>query len=385
MDLAQRLSHLESVHDWHGLVEELEKGIASEGDAAKKAAYHLKLGQVLEEKFLQAVKALKHFQDAYKLNPALLEALEQARAIYWDLGKVNMVQKLLELELRNAPDGDLAATLLLELGDVLCDGGDFERATATYAKALGSSGGSSEEARSRLEDMQVDETSWEARVTALVSASEEAATRAERRDILLRAARLAKRFDKARLEELLSGAYEAEPSDKQAAAMFEGLLADEERSQALLDAQRKILDARSGQARADAAFKFGVRWATRHQNVEIGAKLLEEALTYDPRNEAAFAYLRELWGTKEGDWERLLSLAESTAGEDGSSPFVVAQAGAIAWKQLGNLMRARAWFERLAAVAPDHPTLRAFEAQIGEQLSGAQAVKAPSIPPPPAR
>ncbi len=69
MDLAQRLNHLESVHDWQGLVEELEKGIAAEGDATRKAAYHLKLGRLLEEKFLQAVKALKHFQDAYKLNP----------------------------------------------------------------------------------------------------------------------------------------------------------------------------------------------------------------------------------------------------------------------------------------------------------------------------
>ena len=371
MDLAQRLSHLESVHDWHGLVEELEKGIASEGDAAKKAAYHLKLGRVLEEKFLQSVKALKHFQDAYKLNSALLEALEQARAVYWGLGKLNMVQKLLELELKNAaPEGAFATELLLELGDVLCDAGDFEKATATYARALGASGGTSDEARARLEDMQVDETSWEARLSDLVGAADDGATSAERRELLLRAARLAKRFDRSRLEALLAAAYEAEPSDKQAAAMFEGLLAEEERLPAILERQRSILDARSGQARADAAFRFGVRWATRHQNVEIGSKLLEESLANDPRNEAAFAYLRELWGTKEGSWQRVLELAEVAASTDGPSPFIIAQAGGIAWRQLGNLMRARAWFERLAAVAPDHQNLRAFEAQIGEKLSG---------------
>ena len=92
MDLAQRLNHLEAVRDWQGLAEELEKGIASETDAAVKAAYHLRLGRVLEDKFLHAVRALKHFQDAYKLNPALAGALRQARAIYWNLGMVNMVQ-----------------------------------------------------------------------------------------------------------------------------------------------------------------------------------------------------------------------------------------------------------------------------------------------------
>src|SRR4051812_29819995 len=118
MDLVQRLNQLESVRDWQGLAEELEKGIASEGDAAAKAAYHLRLGRVLEQKFLQGVKALKHFQDAYKLNPVLIEALENARSIYWDLGKTNMVQKLLELELKTVQDGPAAAALLLELGDV---------------------------------------------------------------------------------------------------------------------------------------------------------------------------------------------------------------------------------------------------------------------------
>ncbi|MEO5731223.1 MAG: hypothetical protein ABI134_18410, partial [Byssovorax sp.] len=147
MDLAQRLNHLESVRDWQGLAEELERAITAETAAAIKASYHLKLGRVLEDKFLLAVKALKHFQDAFKLNPALIEALQQARAIYWDLGKTNMVQKLLELELKSAQDGQAATALLLELGDVLTDLGDYEKATSTYARALASSDGASEAAR----------------------------------------------------------------------------------------------------------------------------------------------------------------------------------------------------------------------------------------------
>ena len=92
MDRAQRLKVLESVRDWQGLAEELERGIGAEADAIAKAALHLRLGRLLEEKFLQAVKALKHFQDAYKLNPSLTEALSDARAIYWALGKTNMAQ-----------------------------------------------------------------------------------------------------------------------------------------------------------------------------------------------------------------------------------------------------------------------------------------------------
>ncbi len=85
MDLQERLSYLETVRDWQGLVEELEKGIASAGANAAKAQYHLPLGRVLETKFLAGVKALKHYQDAYKLNPALTESLAAARGVYWDL------------------------------------------------------------------------------------------------------------------------------------------------------------------------------------------------------------------------------------------------------------------------------------------------------------
>ena len=100
IDLQERLTNLESNRDWQGLIEELEKGISTASEAAAKAACHLRLGRVLESKCLAGAKALRHFQDAYKQNPALLEALEAARSIYWDLGKLNMVQRLLELELK---------------------------------------------------------------------------------------------------------------------------------------------------------------------------------------------------------------------------------------------------------------------------------------------
>src|ERR1700683_1328887 len=164
MDLQERFSYLETVRDWQSLVEELEKGIAG-GDAsnASKAQYHLRLGRVLEGKFLAGVKALKHFQDAYKLNPALIEALENARAIYWDLGKLNMVQKLCELELKSVKDNLRASGLLLELGDVLQDQGDYDKATSTYAKAVAQAGANSE-ATACLEDVQAESGSWKAHV-----------------------------------------------------------------------------------------------------------------------------------------------------------------------------------------------------------------------------
>jgi tetratricopeptide (TPR) repeat protein len=172
MDLQTRISLLEANRDWQGLIEELEKGIASAGQNVAKAAYHLRLGRILDGKFLLGVKALKHFQDAYKLNPQLTESLEAARGIYWDLGKLNMVQKLIELELKAVQQGMPASLLLCDLGDVLCDVGDYDKATATYARSLAASGGANKEASACLEDVQAESGSWQSQVAALLRAGQ---------------------------------------------------------------------------------------------------------------------------------------------------------------------------------------------------------------------
>jgi tetratricopeptide (TPR) repeat protein len=387
MELEERLSYLENVRDWQSLVEELEKGIASQAANASKAQFHLKLGRVLETKFLSGVKALKHFQDAYKLNPALTESLEAARSVYWDLGKLNMVQKLLELELKTGADGPHASELLLELGDVLCDQGDWDKAAATYARSLGTSGGKNAEASACLADAQVEESTWQENLAGLLRNANQTGDSHQKARMFLRAARLARRFAPDEVEGMLSKAYAADAGNRQIAALYEAMLAEQGRFEALEEAQHGILEHMSGTARANLALAFGTRWVLRHQNIDVGARFLEEALKLDSDNEGAFYFLREAYGKKGGDWDRVLTIAEeaATRAQDGNNTFLLAQAGTIAWRQLGNLIRARTSFERLSAVAPEHPQLRAFEAQIGEALSrGAKSNDAaqPLTPPP---
>jgi tetratricopeptide (TPR) repeat protein len=379
MELEERLSYLENVRDWQSLVEELEKGIASPAANPAKAQYHLKLGRVLETKFLSGVKALKHFQDAYKLNPALTESLEAARNVYWDLGKLNMVQKLLELELKAGASDTHASELLRELGDVLCDQGDWEKAAATYARSIGMAGGKNAEASACLADVQLEAATWQEHLAGLLRASNEASDPVVRARVLLRASRVARRFAPQEAEGMLARAYAADAANRQAAALYEGLLAEQGRFDALEQSQQQILQQLSGdrKRRARLALAFGTRWVLRHQNIDVGARFLEEALRLDWEHDGAFFFLREAYGKKGGDWDRVLSIAEeaATRADDGGSTFLLAQAGTIAWRQLGNLIRARLSFERLSAVSPEHPQLRAFEAQIGETLKPARTAR----------
>jgi len=374
MDLEQRLKQLESYHDWNGVVEALEQGIAAAADAGAKADLHLRLGRVLRARFLQGVRALKHFQDAYKLNPALLEALGEARGIYWDLGKLNMVQKLLELQLKASPEGPARALLLRELGDVFCDVGEYDRATETYAKALQASGGKAGDLPELLQDVQAGDADWQERMAGLLRSAHGAKAGAEKATLFLRAARLARRFAPTEVEGLLAQAYSADPADHRAAATYEGLLSEQERTEAILQTQKATLDATDDAAeRAGSAYIFGARWALRHQNVEVGAELVESSLRLDPSREEAFTFLRDVYGTRGGDWDRVIALADELADRSNlgaGAGYLLAQAGLIAWKERGDLIKARRLFERLSAIDSKQPALLAFEAQIGESLGG---------------
>jgi len=372
MDMQQRVKQLEVVHDWQGVLEELEKAIATESQPSNKAHLHLQIGRLLDGKFLQSVKALKHFQDAFKLQPALVEALADARRIYWRLGKLNMVQKLLDLELKVESEPARVAELLLEMGDVLSDEGDYERAMSTYARALGASKGNNAEASACLEDVQIDTGGWQDRVAFLLRTAHEAAEPSEKARLFLRAGRIVKRFAPDEMEGMLAQAFRADPTNIQVLTLLEALLVEADRTDEIAALQRSVLDATEGaDRRAELAFLFGLRWATRHQNLDLGAKLAQEALSYDPDNEAAFLFLREVYGTRDGAWEQVVELATKAfeqARQPGSRTFLLSQLGLINWQKLGNMLEAQRAFEQLASFADGHPSLVAFEAQIGQSL-----------------
>ncbi|MDX2051129.1 MAG: tetratricopeptide repeat protein [Polyangiaceae bacterium] len=375
MNLEQRLNELESHNDWQGLVDALEGALAASTQAEEQAALHLRLGHVLHARFLHGVRALKHFQDAFKLNPTLLEALAAARGIYWELGKLNMVQKLLELQLKSTSDAKAASALQRELGNVFADEGAYERAAETYAKALAGAAGNAGEIGALLEDVQLGADQWQERIATLLRTAHGEANAATRAMYFVRASRIAQRFAPSEREAMLAQAYAADPTNVVVSTLYEGLLSDTERAESILAAQREILGKLENKAaRGEAAFVFATRWALRHQNPEVASELFEDSLRLDPSKEAAFAYLRENYGARGGDWARVIRLADelgdrSTEGR--RVAYLLAEGGTLAWRQLGDLIKARGFFERLAKLDPSHPSLLAFEAQIGEKLAGA--------------
>ncbi len=366
MDLSLTLNQLEATRDWQTLAETLEAAVEQEADATQKSKLYLQLGRVMTDKLLQGPRALRHLQNAWKLRPENVVPLRLAKDIYWDLGKFKMVETVLKRALENATGTD-KSEMTLELGDVSCDLGNFDAAVQWYAAAadLGA-----DIAGAKLKDMELEAGDASERIDDLVGAAAEQTNINKRVEFLLRAARLAKRHGFDSYEELLLAAYQADCNDPQASALYEELMVSEGRLAQVLETQREMLEAATAETGPRLAFRYGVRWATRHQNVELGARLLEQAVIGDPTNDAAFTFLRELWGAHGNDWARVVALTEQIA-EMGEPPtFILAEGARVLWLKVGDMIQARRWFERLAGREPDHPTLRAFEAQIGERLSG---------------
>ncbi len=387
MELHERISQLEDNRDWQGLVEELEKAAASEPSNAPKALLHLKAGRIYDAKLLSAVKALKHFQDAYKIHPPLVESLRAARAVYWQLGRLNMVVKLGEMELKGAGgDSPEVAATLFELASATYDLGEYENAASLFSRAIAAGVDDDRGARDLVDDLRVEQAGAKSRVEELKSRGESESQPRARARLLLRAARIARRFSIASCDALLEAALRAKPDDIEIGNLYETRAVEQDRLTELSQFQRNLLRATADEnARAQLAVLFGKRWLARHQKIDEALPFFEEAFRLRPDDEGALAFLCEYFGKKNGDWERVLALVEAAITEERAAPdsvFLLAQGGVIAWRHVGNMIRARGLFERLGAVAPTHPQLEAFEKQIGERLSERPpAAERPSVGP----
>src|SRR5262249_2612935 len=128
---------------------------------------------------------------------------------------------------------------------------------------LSMSGGANQEARFGLEDASLAPESWQEHLASLLRSANDAKGSAQGR-LLLRAARIARRFAPDEAEPLLARAYAADPESRQIAALYEGLLAEQGRFDALEAKQRDVLAATSDRgARAMVAMAFGTRWVAR--------------------------------------------------------------------------------------------------------------------------
>src|SRR5262244_2159982 len=125
LEIKQRLR---TARSWPSLIEELEREVEQVEPKEVKAQRLFELGQLCEDLFLRKDRAMVHYQAAFKLSPSDARALERARAIYREMGNLEMVATLLGLELKVSPEGPRRALVEGQLGITLLDLGRTQQA-----------------------------------------------------------------------------------------------------------------------------------------------------------------------------------------------------------------------------------------------------------------
>ena len=278
---------------------ELQRAIAATTDAAARGLLHLRLGRILERDLLRRLEALREYQRAYRWNPDAVEAVSRARAIYRDMGKLPVVAQLLEIELqhvRSAPEG---VALLASLADILAELGETDKARACLVRSL-EIDPTLPATSEALDDLDPPE-GWEARVRGLadVAGTVLSSDPASAARLLVRSARIARRFGGTQAERLLGHAAQVDPLADEATLPLEDLLASQERYDEIAELHwARLTQAPDAERAAELSQHFAARWILRFGAPSRAIPFLEHALALRPDLGEAREVLQRLPATE---------------------------------------------------------------------------------------
>ena len=412
-DIKQRLR---TARSWPTLIEELEREVEQLSEKDIKAQRLFELGQLCEDLFLRKDRAMVHYQAAFKLSPSDARALERARAIYREMGNLEMVATLLGLELKVTTDPTRKADVEGRLGIALLDLGKRDQ-SLPHLEAAAAARPDDGEIRDALAAANYDREDWLGEAERLTKQAEKADSSAAAR-IMLRVARIYRMEVPADPEYLtaLGRVVANEPQHEQANFLIEGALGSQKRFDEIVKLhENRAFACADEREQAELYRRFASMWALRWNDVERSAHFYRKALQAyygDGLSQgaeflghlAAFGFLKEIDGPK-GEWAKLLAIADlglrSGLTED-EQAILATQAGVISWKEMHDSEKAKSYFEQVKRINPESEELHAFMrdtegavkpavqqranalmAALGVEASGNGASAAP-LPPPPA-
>ena len=239
MEVTTRIkSRLTEVTEWNGVIDESESQASSAGTPQAQSAAFFQLAQACEGIFLDKARAMTFYQTAVKRDRENLFALQQARSIYQHMANLEMVTKLMALELRANRDPNRAPALNYAYGRALLNLRQVDNARP-YLEAAASAESRNQEYQDRFQETLYDRGNWQFalqniynQLIALTGQSDPLAANVENAGhtlstLYLRAARMLQQesADDQRLLPLVFKALDADPLNDEAGYIAETMLA----------------------------------------------------------------------------------------------------------------------------------------------------------------
>lgn len=396
MELTQRIKErLREVEDWNAVVDQLEAEAGAIADKAAQSAAYFELARACEDVFLDKAKAMQCYQKAFKLDQSNLKALGRARMIYQEMAHLEMVTRLMGLELKANQDTSLAPALNYAYGAAQLNLRQIDKARS-FLEAAATSEPQNDTYQARFQETLYDRAHWQvgfeniySQLRALTGVDDPLAAKVKKRGeqlsaLYLRAARILQQEapEDPRLLPLLFKALDSNPRNEEAGFLAETMLADAgqlQHIQKLQDRRASLVDDIA--EKVDLLRKFAMTWLVRLNNPEMAVYFFHQALDIaygvpefvngqDSVNAWHVAAYRNLVHQAEtsGQADSLVPLAKralDVISDPDERAIIALLAGQLAWRKFNDTDTARGFFARAALVAPQHPFLVDFVRSFG--------------------
>ena len=365
---------LRTARDWAVVVQELEREADATTSLADKSDRLYETGLLAEEVIPDRDRALGLFSRAFETNPGNIKVLGRMRSVYREMGRLELVVACGERELDSAGTELARAQIAAEVGEALLDMGQRDKAAPLLEQAVEIMPDSMR-VRDALAAAHYDREEWISEIEKLKVLAEKADPTTAAR-MCLRAARILNMEmpDDVEYELMLNRVLTNDPQNESANYLFEAVLAKKQRWDELHKHQDKRAFAAASEIDRAALYrKYALEWIQRYKDRERGAVFFTKALEAAYQNGAdtmtghvaALTLLREILGARK-EWGKILALTDQALAAqlgDDEKLYAGLLAGVIAWKELGDLPRARAYFERVKQIEPQNPVLAEFMAE----------------------
>ncbi|MCB9706038.1 MAG: hypothetical protein H6711_29535 [Myxococcales bacterium] len=295
MELSKRIkTRLSEAKDWSNVLDQLESEAGAAGDGAAQSQAFFDLGRVYEGVLLDRARAMQCFQKAFKLDQKNLLALQYAREIYQRMAHLEMVTRLMGLELRANRDPARAGELNYCYGTALLNLRKIDQARP-FLEVGASSPGATTDFQERFQETLYDRGNWQFalqnvtnQITALTGEADPLAADVSKRGsqlstLYMKAARILQQEapEDPRLLPLLFKALDASPNNDEAGFVAETLLAAGGHLQHIQKLQDRRVSLVDDVAEKVRLFRnFAAVWQVRLNNVDMAGYFYRQALEY---------------------------------------------------------------------------------------------------------
>ncbi|MCS6914793.1 MAG: tetratricopeptide repeat protein [Myxococcales bacterium] len=384
MQLREQVAkRLRSARHWPALLDEIEREVERVQGKEARAAALFELGEVCEDFFLRKDRAMAHYQQAFKLNPQQTRALTRARNIYREMGNLEMVATLLNLEVKVNTDPARKAEAERLLGLVRLDARERDLALPSLQAAV-MKWPDDHELADALAACRYNRDEWLKETEELVAKAQrlQQTDRAMAIRLYLRAARILQIEVRAdpQFEDCLRRVLSLDPQHEVANFLLEKVYGEQGRFDEIMILQERRAEGVSSERERIALWQRNgaiwlVRWQDKGRAAYFYGRVLESVYRSGwpvgevfPGHLAAFHLVREVHGAR-GEWDHVLRYADLGAQANMSDEERIAllvQAAEIAWREAGDVGRARGYLALVKKLQPDHPVLQDFTREHGE-------------------